>query len=181
MQKSQRLLEDNFAKHGLKRYHCTTVGVHMRRGDVADDTVIKRRGFIPATIDYLAKVVRFYEQQLLWNGNRGEIPASNCLAFVIFGEDYAWNMRAADQVRTHVGSNATHLIVIGPAMAHATVDLCALTLCDHVATSVGTYSWWAGYLNRGIVTYQKDYAVPGSLIHNAYEPNEIFLPGWIGL
>ncbi|KAK2165709.1 hypothetical protein LSH36_46g05008 [Paralvinella palmiformis] len=35
------------------------------------------------------------------------------------------------------------------------MDLAILASCDHIIISRGTFSWWAGWLNRGITIYYK--------------------------
>jgi len=75
----------------------------------------------------------------------------------------------------------THLIVIGPEKADPAVDLCALTLCDHMAMSTGTFGFWASYLGKGMVTYQKEYARNGSNYYKLFTPKDYYLPEWIPL
>ena len=66
----------------------------------------------------------------------------------------------------------------------APVDIASLTLTDHMIVSIGTFGWWAGYLNPGIKTYMKDFIRPGSPFSNSFDDlnaTDYIYPGWIGL
>ena len=58
-----------------------------------------------------------------------------------------------------------------------------ISSCDHVITTTGTFSWWLGYLSKGIVLYYKNFAREGSWLKTTQFDNmdDYFLPEWIGL
>jgi galactoside 2-L-fucosyltransferase 1/2 len=64
----------------------------------------------------------------------------------------------------------------------AATDMALLASFDHLITSVGTFSWWAGYLNKGTVLYWKDFIANGTQIGKFFADGKTFIPPhWIGL
>ena len=41
-------------------------------------------------------------------------------------------------------------------------DMALFSNYDHLITSIGTFSWWAGFYNRGTVIYYKDWVAENS-------------------
>ena len=95
-------------------------------------------------------------------------------------QSYKWIVNATKNVQL-LQPNHSHLITIDYRKSEPAVDLCSLSLCDHVITSTGTFSWWAGFFSRGIVTYQAQYALPGSYQWKQFVLADYVLPHWIGL
>jgi galactoside 2-L-fucosyltransferase 1/2 len=54
-------------------------------------------------------------------------------------------------------------------------------LCDHVITTIGTFSWWSGWLAGGEVTYVKSPAKQGTPLAHWLNYKDYFDPEWIGL
>jgi galactoside 2-L-fucosyltransferase 1/2 len=73
----------------------------------------------------------------------------------------------------------------------STIDLAVLASCDHVITSTGTFSWWAGYLattgrrraggKDGMVVYYAGFPPPDTEIGFNFHPSDLYPPTWIGL
>ena len=63
----------------------------------------------------------------------------------------------------------------------ATVDLAVLAGCDHFIMSMGTYSWWAGWLTGGIVVYYRHPAREGSRYSKIFNHADFFPPHWVPL
>ena len=66
----------------------------------------------------------------------------------------------------------------------AAVDLAALTLTDHMIVSIGTFGWWAGFLNPGEKTYMKNFIIEGTDFRNAFDDvyaKDYIHPDWVGL
>ena len=67
--------------------------------------------------------------------------------------------------------------------------LCLLTLADHAIVSVGTYSWWAAFLNRNnfhfankpILIYFNNPFKPNSVVSHYFSITDHFPSHWIGL
>ncbi|KAK7444736.1 hypothetical protein BaRGS_00040403 [Batillaria attramentaria] len=96
------------------------------------------------------------------------------VTFIVACQDRDWckqNLRPEDNgIKFLAGNNPPE------------VDMLSLSMLDHVIISVGTYSWWVGFLNTGIVVHYKDFIVRGTKIGNGYGPNgstEWMLPHWI--
>ena len=62
-------------------------------------------------------------------------------------------------------------------------DMCIISSCDQVMATTGTFSWWVGYLLKGIVLYYKNFPREGSCLKTTQFDNmdDYFLPEWIGL
>ena len=63
----------------------------------------------------------------------------------------------------------------------ATVDMAVLAGCDHFIMSMGTYSWWAGWLTGGIVVYYRHPAREGSRYSKIFNHADFFPPHWVPL
>ncbi len=101
------------------------VGVHLRRGDRGPGGgAYAPFSTLPAEY-YRAAAGRFP-------------PATNFLVFSDSPDDIAW-------CRAHLGLGEDARISFSDGR-DPILDLFALTLCDHVIISAGTFSWWAGYL-----------------------------------
>ncbi len=132
----------------------TYVGVHVRRGDVLDEHHI-RRGYRPAPLTYFHKAMDYY---------RRHFP--NTL-FIVTGDDMTW-------CKAKLGSSDV-FIVEGQ---HEAVDLAVLGLTNHTVISVGTFSWWAGWLAGGQVIYYKNWPKPASDVDKLYNRQDYFPPKW---
>ncbi|XP_060587992.1 uncharacterized protein LOC132743491 [Ruditapes philippinarum] len=60
-------------------------------------------------------------------------------------------------------------------------DLAAMSLCDHMIISVGTFGWWGGWLAGGSVIYFNGYPKPGSEISKYFVKDDFYPPFWIGI
>lgn len=143
------------------RKHVTLIGVHNRRGDMVNDKSLIKHGFSVATKEYLAKAVEWYQSHFY----------NPC--FIVISNSIAWtkeNMPRNISVKYLPEGNP-------PA-----VDMATVTLCDHFISTVGSYSWWSGWLTGGNVTYYKQPAKEGSKLRNCFSKDysDYFYPNWIG-
>lgn len=169
---------------------CVKVGVHLRRGDFLDFEKW-RIGYWPAQETFFKDAVRFYEDHLYFGNASTNFTddqkecvtnqTAECIAFFVFGNDIEWNKKVTRQMDLRKPKQ-THFIFVDSRRTTGANDLCAMAkYCDHMIISTGTFSWWAGYLNRGMVVYQKEYARNGTYIYDQYDPDDVFLPSWIPL
>lgn len=107
------------------------IGIHNRRGDAA---TVASVGYLTADREYFEMATGFFRRRNFYNP---EIT----VVFLVLGENFA------DNQRIFAGINNT--IVLEP--VDAAEDMCLLTLCDGAIITIGTYSWWAGFLNGGTV------------------------------
>lgn len=173
--KSRELIESSLASIGLNRNQSIIVGVHMRRGDFTYKHKMAY-GHSPATVDYLERAANFFE---LWF-YKNSTNAQQHLIFLVFGNDYDWNLNSTRQVQL-LNPNRTHWIVVNHRDSSSAIDMCTIQLCDHAAISTGSYGWWSAAINKGMVTYQKEYAMPNTKHYKEYEPKDHILPHWIPL
>ncbi|PVD32102.1 hypothetical protein C0Q70_07530 [Pomacea canaliculata] len=63
------------------------------------------------------------------------------------------------------------------------VDMMTLASLDHMIMTVGTYGWWASFLNPGITVYYRDFVKPGTFLSRHFSPNgtDYYCPTWIAL
>lgn len=173
---ARKLLVESLAENGLSQENCTIIAVHLRRGDFLNDFILAH-GHTPASEDYLQRAVNFFETRLF---DKAITPKSKCLAFVLFGNEYDWNSDASLNI-TLLHPKQSHFVLIDPEKTSPEADMVAMSICDHIAISTGSYGWWAAFFNRGLVTYQKEFARPNSSHFAEYEPDDYFLPHWIPL
>ncbi|KAK3103586.1 hypothetical protein FSP39_020359 [Pinctada imbricata] len=139
-----------------KRSDVIFIAIHIRRGDMVNNGF----GYQVATGDYIKRAVKYFSNIT----NR---------IFVVCSNDLNWgrNNIPGDEKVEYVTGNPRE------------VDFAILASCDHIITTVGSFSWWAGFLNKGTVLYFKWPAKEGSRLRHAYSKDysDYFLPHWIGL
>ncbi|XP_067660637.1 galactoside alpha-(1,2)-fucosyltransferase 2-like [Haliotis asinina] len=132
------------------------VGVHVRRGDMVKNSF----GYAVATPEYLGNASKYY---------RDKYP--NTL-FIVCSNGMTWTKKhfVGDDV-FYVEGNTFD------------VDLAVLVNCDHSLTTVGSFSWWAGFLAGGEVVYYQWPAVEKSGLrrHFSADYTDFFPPRWIGM
>ncbi|XP_046559925.1 galactoside alpha-(1,2)-fucosyltransferase 2-like isoform X2 [Haliotis rubra] len=132
------------------------VGVHVRRGDM----VKHKFGFTVATPEYLGNASKYY---------RDKYP--NTL-FIVCSNDMTWTKKhlVGDDV-FYVEGNTFD------------VDMAVLVSCDHSLSTVGSFSWWAGFLAGGEVVYYQWPALEQSGLrrHFSADYKDFFPPSWVGM
>ena len=133
----------------------TFVGIHIRQGDYGSVRNIKL-GYKRATVDYLFKARYYFTLRY------------NPVVFIVLSDTPEWGRKYV------VGENVFH-----PAQRSAEHDLALLSRCNHTITSVGTYSWWAGYLAGGEVTYYHEPYNISREVGRGFVAEDFFPPSWI--
>ena len=128
-----------------------------------------RRGYTVADEHYVRRAMNYVADRVTTESNA-------TLLFVVCTDDDSW-------ARLNVRSASYPVVFASSPRRRADVDLAVLASCDHVITTVGTFSWWAGYLHRpdGITVYYAGFPKPGTEIGNNFHAEDFFPPGWIGL
>ncbi|XP_076438638.1 galactoside alpha-(1,2)-fucosyltransferase 2-like [Babylonia areolata] len=137
----------------------TLVGVHVRTGDYLHARSI-RNGKKVAPSDYYHRAMTYFRFRF------------RDVTFVVITSN-------PPQFRQMM--NASSDVVVLGWSDSAAVDMEVLSRMDHVIVSVGTFGWWAGYKNNGIVVCYKDFYVPQSKYGRQMwnDAMDFFYPGWI--
>ena len=136
----------------------TLIGVHVRRGDYLKQELVKL-GYRTAPAAYFRRAMAYMRNRF---GN---------VTFLVSTADEKWFRQSV--------TSASDVILLK--RQDAVTDMALLTSLDHVIISVGTYSWWVGFLNRGVTVYWKDFIAPGTLIGNGFslDGDTYIRPNWI--
>ncbi|KAK2159199.1 hypothetical protein LSH36_156g02010 [Paralvinella palmiformis] len=104
------------------------VGIHVRRTDQITEER-QTMGFIPQPPSYFIHAMEYFKQEY------------NRVQFIVTSDDLAW---CKENILDEHIAFSTH---------NYTMDLAILSLSDHIIISLGTYSWWAGWLCKGTTIY----------------------------
>ena len=148
-------------RHRRQENDVTLIGVHVRRGDMLLKHNV-RRGYTVATLEYVMDAMKYFERSLTRSNN----------LFVIVSDDMTW-------CRSNLYGFQSHIVFSD--VNSDVVDLAILSLCDHSITTVGTYSWWAGWLAGGKTIYYSHFPRPYSELSVKFRRADYFPPHWIGL
>jgi hypothetical protein len=135
---------------------CTSVSVHVRRGDFLDPKNYEKLGSV-CTLNYFLCAIRKMRTLV-------EKPH-----FFFFTNDHSW-------VREHfIGEDLT-IIDINTG-GDSWKDMFLISNCAHNISSNGSFSWWSSYLNKN---ESKIVIVPKNFIANTYF-EDIYPENWIQL
>ena len=133
----------------------TLVGVHVRRGDRVHSAQFNTLYRVASEL-YLRSAMRDFSANY------------TNVRFVMASDDLEWCRR--------IFGNTSHVLFVSGTMDE---DFSTLVACDHSITTVGTFSWWVGWLAGGVVTYYADHAPPSTYIYTNLSPRDYYLPEWI--
>ena len=142
---------------GITAQNIIFVGVHVRRGDIVTEERFVKFGYRVAPVQYINKAMKYFTDKF------------NTVLFVVCSDNMKWtkyNIKHPNVVFVH---------------EKAEVDMSVLIHCNHTIITVGTFSWWAGFLAGGITVYYKHPARNGSPVRQTFSKNysDYFYPGWI--
>ena len=130
----------------------TFVGVHVRRGDK-----VRSKKFTVASVSYITRAMNDFRR----NFTR--------VHFIVCSDGVNWCKENLRQEKN----------VSFPESRSPIMDFAILTLCNHTLATVGSFSWWAGWLAGGVTTYYEYYAKPNTSNYNSIKANYYFPPNWI--
>ncbi|XP_052824088.1 galactoside alpha-(1,2)-fucosyltransferase 2 [Octopus bimaculoides] len=147
---------ENHRKVNNASLNWTVVGIHVRRGDMVNHPY----GYNVASKEYFESAKQWFQSHY-----------TNVI-FVVCSNSLQW-------CKDNISDNSTYFI----SGNSAAEDMAVLSSCEHLISSVGSYSWWAGFLCKGNVTYYFPPAKEHSLLRNAYSADymDYFQPKWIRL
>lgn len=155
--RSELIINKILEKRKVKdRSDVILVGVHIRRGDFVNN----KYGYEVATKEYLQRAVKHFTSKFI-----------NVL-FIVCTNDLKWTK-----------DNMPPVAVEYTEKNPAEVDMCILSMCDNTVLSVGTFGWWAAWLNKGTTIFFKWPAKEGSPLRRDFSKNytDYFPPKWIGM
>ena len=136
----------------------TLIGIHVRRTDSISRSAIYH-GKVAANMTFFTTSMAYF---------RGRYRD---IFFVVVSDDQKW---CRENI---VGDN-----VVYSEFKEPIIDMAIMSVCDHAITTVGTFSWWSGWLSKGNVVYLHDFPKPGSrLDKRSIIRKEYYLPYWIGI
>ena len=107
----------------------TRVGIHVRRTTMITERAIKLNGVVPSNPEYYHHAMEYFKTR------------HHNVQFIVTSDDMEWS-------RKYINGDFVEYSDF-----NYRTDFAILTLSDHVITSVGTFSWWAGWLCRGTTLY----------------------------
>ncbi|XP_046561254.1 galactoside alpha-(1,2)-fucosyltransferase 2-like isoform X2 [Haliotis rubra] len=136
------------------------VGIHVRRGDINSEARLIKFGYELATPGFFSHAMQYFRKKYAH------------VLFLVCSLEMDW----------------TKWYVTGDDIIYVEgnefiTDMAVLLSCDHTVTSVGSFSWWVGFLNGGETVYYQWPAREGSELRKQFSANysDYFLPEWIGL
>jgi galactoside 2-L-fucosyltransferase 1/2 len=118
------LFLDKFAPKEI----CIRVGVHVRRTDITNPENTDR-GYLQPPLSYYQHAMDFFRIKYAR------------VRFFVASDDMTWCRARLPGSDIYFSENSVEF------------DLTLLSMCNHVITSVGTFSWWAGWLCTGTTLY----------------------------
>ena len=132
------------------------VAIHVRRGDIIHSVHVTAPG-----PEYFKKARTYFK------GKYGKN-----VIFVVITNGVLWCKRYL--------SPEKEIIFTGDSGKKSAMDDFSIAVsCNHTIMSVGTYSWWVGFLTGGEVVYVENFA--GRKWKKWYSPKENFPPNWKGI
>ncbi|XP_048762838.2 galactoside alpha-(1,2)-fucosyltransferase 2-like isoform X2 [Ostrea edulis] len=154
--KADSIIDGILKKYNASRENVTLIAIHVRRGDMVNHGF----GYLVATKEYFEKAMELFSNY-------------SSPIYILCSNDLAWSKANIPQTKTveFISGNS------------AEVDMALMASCDHVISSVGSFSWWTGWLNNGTVTYYKWPAKEGSGLRAQFSSDfmDYFYPHWTGL
>ncbi|XP_067654123.1 galactoside alpha-(1,2)-fucosyltransferase 2-like [Haliotis asinina] len=133
-----------------------TVGVHIRRGDMATKYE-RNRGYNIADIGFLKRSMDYFR-------NKYESPL-----FIVCSDSISWckdNLKSDDTIFRK---------------GRPEVDLAVLAHCDHNIVTSGSFGWWGAWLAGGEVVYFKNFPREKTWLDRQYNREDYYPPQWLGM
>ena len=141
----------------IDRFPITYIGVHVRRKGV-DTPEMRDSGYRVADVNYLDAAMHYFRHKF------------KNVIFIVASDDLPWCRQNIKLERN---------IVLFSPFSHPGLDMCLLTQCNHTISTTGAFSWWAGFLTGGTVTYFASHPQSRSILARELKPLDFFLSTWI--
>ena len=146
-------------KYGIEAEQVTLIGIHMRHSDMSN-TYLQAWGYTLPSNDYFYKAMLYY------------LAKYHYVHFIIATDSPVWVEKEF--------ADLSEFITLTK-QPRFEVDLAILSECEHMITSAGTFSWWAGWLNKGQVLYFNEPVRTNSNLENGFKREDFFPPHWLPL
>lgn len=161
LRKAMELKTSILVKYRNITANLTTIGIHIRRGDIVTNQRLVDYGFQAAPREYLHKAMQYFYEHF---------PA---VIFIVCSNDMHWSRRNTLSIYNieFIEGNSPE------------VDMSVLSLCDHTIMTVGTFGWWSAWLAGGQTIYYKHPAKENSKLRQQFnnDYSDYFYPKWIGM
>ncbi|XP_075183357.1 galactoside alpha-(1,2)-fucosyltransferase 2-like [Anomaloglossus baeobatrachus] len=144
------------------RKYVTFIGVHVRRGDYVKVMPRDRKGVV-ADKGYMDKAMAYYRNKY-----------SNPL-FVVTSNGMPW---CKENINASFGD--VHFAGDGKESSPAH-DFAVLAHCNHTIMTIGSFGFWASYMEEGETVYLANFTLPDSPMMTFFKYEAIYLPEWIGI
>ena len=141
-----------------KKRNFLRIGIHIRRGDFLKDE-LKNYGFTVATKSYIHNAISYFKTKFTKT------------FFVVATNDKNWSLDALS-----ILPRTEYMLT---EMTSPFTDIAILSSCEHVITTTGSFSWWVGYLSKGIVIYYKDFPRNDSTFAQSFRKEDYYPSHWI--
>ena len=141
----------------------TFIGIHIRRGDILRQH--SKYGYNPATVSFLRKAMLYF------------IKRYRHPLFIVKSLDIRWTVTALRHARKQLPSVHYYFSPRDSPI----VDMATLAQCNHSIITVGTFSWWTGWLTGGTVIYFKNAARRWTDYEFFLRRGTYYPPHWIGM
>lgn len=148
----------------VTRREVVYVGVHVRHWEDHKRRNLTREGFVEPDLAYYSRAMALFNS-IFPNKQVVFITSSNNITRT----SYEFANIANVTIRYMSPENSPSL------------DLAVLSMCNHSIISVGTFSWWAGFLANGMTVYYENYPRPGSSLAGRFSRYDYYMPHWIPL
>ncbi|KAK2182390.1 hypothetical protein NP493_355g02010 [Ridgeia piscesae] len=130
----------------------TFVGVHVRRGDR-----VRLQHYRVASKSYIVRAMNDFRH----NFTR--------VHFIVCSDDLPWCKENLGQQKNVSFSDSKSPVT----------DFAILSLCNHTVSTVGTFSWWVGWMAGGVTTYYTRFGNTSTYMFKDVKFADYFLPNWI--
>ena len=130
------------------------VGIHFRRGDYLQVSSLN------LDLDYYNDAISIFLQKF------------NYFKLLVFSDDIDWCKNTIIGENVYYSENNTNY-----------VDMCMMTICDHLIIANSSFSWWGAYLNDNenkMIVCPEDYIGSSDIYHQFINKN-YYPKDWIAL
>lgn len=160
--RARKRQRDDFLKSVYSK-NIKLIGIHVRRTDIARDKSYRNPPLL-----YYQRAMEYFRNEY------------NHVHFIIASDDKPWCAK-------HILSNISNDITILPDTFDPVTEMAILSKCHGMILSIGTFGWWAAYLNDNTdnatkIMYWNQVFDMNHIKHkNLLTLDDYYPPNWIGI